>query len=166
MRNLRTLFLAAGLCVAASAIDARPAAAQATITCESHNNQFKDCGVQTGGKVRLQQNISNTRCEYGRTWGFDWNSVWVDRGWEIPGERLGHRVGVGQLWAAGDLREPERLVQDLRSIDLWLRQVAETDLAVALCRGTHLGLPAEPDLGGQRLSRGVRSRVRRLALGW
>lgn len=80
MRTLRTLFLAAGLCMAFTATHARPAAAQTTITCESQNNQFRDCRVETGGKVRLAQNISNTRCEYGRTWGFDWNSVWVDRG--------------------------------------------------------------------------------------
>lgn len=80
MLNLRTLFLAAGLCIASSSIDVQPAAAQGTITCESQNNQFRDCRVNTGGKVRLVQNISNTRCDYGRTWGFDWNSIWVDRG--------------------------------------------------------------------------------------
>lgn len=79
MLNVRTVFVAAGLCVA-SAVHAAPALAQTTITCESSNNQFRDCRIATGGKVRLQQNLSSTRCEYGRTWGFDWNSVWVDRG--------------------------------------------------------------------------------------
>ena len=79
MLNLRTVLLAAGLWVA-SGVHAAPAAAQATITCESRNNKFKDCRAETGGAVRLQKTLSTARCEYGRTWGFDWNSVWVDRG--------------------------------------------------------------------------------------
>lgn len=98
MRNFRTVFLALGLCMAATAIDARPAAAQASITCESQGNKFKDCSVATGGKVRLVQNISNTRCEYGRTWGFDWNSIWVDRG--CRGKFMVNGSGSG--WQSGN----------------------------------------------------------------
>lgn len=98
MAILRTLFLASVLTLAASALDARPAAAQATITCESQNNKFRDCKVATGGKVRLQENISKTRCEYGRTWGFDWNSIWVDRG--CRGRFMVNGSGSG--WESGN----------------------------------------------------------------
>jgi hypothetical protein len=98
MLNLRTLFLAGGLCIAATAVDARPVAAQATITCESQNNNFRDCRIATGGKARLVQNISNTRCDYGRTWGFDWNSIWVDRG--CRGKFMVNGSGSG--WQSGN----------------------------------------------------------------
>ena len=97
MLNLRNLFLAVGLCMAGSATAVRPAAAQTTITCESQKNAFRDCRIVTGGKVRLVQNISNTRCEYGRTWGFDWNSIWVDRGcrgkFQVNGSGTGWESG-------------------------------------------------------------------------
>ena len=98
MLKFRTLFLAAGLCMITSAIAARPAAAQTTITCESQNNNFRDCRITTGGKVRLVQNISNTRCDYGRTWGFDWNSIWVDRG--CRGKFMVNGSGSG--WESGN----------------------------------------------------------------
>jgi len=98
MLNLRNLFLAAGLCMAGSATAVRPAAAQTTITCESQSNAFRDCRITTGGKVRLVQNISNTRCEYGRTWGFDWNSIWVDRG--CRGKFMVNGSGSG--WESGN----------------------------------------------------------------
>ncbi len=71
---------------------------KATITCESQNNKFRDCPIATGGRVRLQQNISNARCEYGRTWGFDWNSIWVDRG--CRGKFVVNGSGSG--WESGN----------------------------------------------------------------
>ena len=98
MLKLRTLFLSAGLCMATSALTTSPAAAQGAITCESQNNKFRDCRIDTGGRVRLVQNISNTRCEYGRTWGFDWNSVWVDRG--CRGRFMVKGSGTG--WESGN----------------------------------------------------------------
>ena len=78
MLNIRTVVLAAGLC-AVTAVRAEPASAQTTIPCQSAG-AFTTCPVATGGSVRLQQTLTSARCEYGRTWGFDWNAVWVDRG--------------------------------------------------------------------------------------
>ena len=78
MLNIRTVVLAAGLC-AVTAVGAEPASAQTTIPCQSAG-AFTTCPVATGGSVRLQQTLTSARCEYGRTWGFDWNAVWVDRG--------------------------------------------------------------------------------------
>lgn len=80
---------------------AQPVAAQARlqdIVCESTNNSFRQCPVQTGGYAQLVQNISNTRCEFERTWGFDYNGIWVDRG--CRGRfRIGGRGGTG--WQSG-----------------------------------------------------------------
>ncbi len=58
----------------------KPAHAQASVTCESMDNRYKSCRVSTNGSVRLERQVSQTSCVYGRTWGFDYNAVWVDRG--------------------------------------------------------------------------------------
>ena len=59
---------------------AKTAHAQASVTCESMDNRYKSCRVSTNGSVRLERQVSQTSCVYGRTWGFDYNAVWVDRG--------------------------------------------------------------------------------------
>lgn len=96
MRILRTVVLAAGLCLVSMA-HAAPAAAQRTLTCESKNNKYKDCSVNTNGSARLVSTMSSTPCVYGRTWGFDYNSVWVDRGcrgkFEVGGSGSGWESG-------------------------------------------------------------------------
>jgi hypothetical protein len=89
------------LSIAALGASAQPAAAQARlqdVVCESTGNQFRQCPAQTGGYAQLVQNISNTRCEFERTWGFDYNGIWVDRG--CRGRfRVGGSGGTG--WQAG-----------------------------------------------------------------
>ena len=97
MRILRTVVLAAGLCLVSMA-HAPQAAAQRTVTCESKNNKYKDCQVTTNGSARLQSTLSSTPCVYGRTWGMDYNSIWVDRGC-----RGRFQVGgSGAGWESGD----------------------------------------------------------------
>ncbi len=59
---------------------AKAAHAQASVTCESMDNRYKSCRANTNGSVRLERQVSQTPCIYGRTWGFDYNNVWVDRG--------------------------------------------------------------------------------------
>jgi hypothetical protein len=56
------------------------AQAQSAVTCESQGNRYRNCRVNTRGSARLERQLSETPCIYGRTWGFDYNSVWVDRG--------------------------------------------------------------------------------------
>jgi len=49
------------------------------ITCESHQDQRAFC--QTGGgSVSLVQQISNSPCIEGRTWGSNTNGIWVSGG--------------------------------------------------------------------------------------
>ena len=160
MLNIRIVFMAAGLCLA-SAVHAAPAAAQSTITCESRNNRFKDCQIETGGRVRLEKDLSKVRCEYGRTWGFDWNSVWVDGGCR---GRFGVN-GSGSGWESGNfgqrrqVREPGRLLRGLQGTNIRICEADPATFAVTLPRGKDLGIPGGPDLGRERLWGGVRDRL-------
>lgn len=90
------------MAVVALGAPAQPAAAQARlqdVVCESVGNRFKECPVQTGGYAQLVQNISSTRCEFERTWGFDDEGIWVDQG--CRGRfRIGGSGGTG--WQSGN----------------------------------------------------------------
>lgn len=72
--------VAIGAILLLGATGVRTAHAQASVTCESMDNRYKSCRVNTNGSVRLDRQVSRTACVYGRTWGFDYNAVWVDRG--------------------------------------------------------------------------------------
>lgn len=51
-------------------------------TCESQDYRYKLCQVDTGqgGKVRIERQISKTRCVMGQNWGFNRSGVWVNQG--------------------------------------------------------------------------------------
>jgi hypothetical protein len=94
--RVATLFAAV---LVGSAVGSRPAAAQDALACESFNNSYNSCKVNTRGSVRLVTNLSDTPCVYGRTWGFDHSSIWVDRGC-----RGRFSVGgSGSGWERGDM---------------------------------------------------------------
>lgn len=51
------------------------------VVCESQNNQPTRCPVPASWRaVRLVQQVSQNACIEGRTWGFDFGSVWVTQG--------------------------------------------------------------------------------------
>ena len=68
--------LAAGLV----ALLAAPPAFARTVRCESKDNRYRYCRVDTHGDVELHRQLSRSDCRYGRTWGYDHRGVWVDRG--------------------------------------------------------------------------------------
>jgi len=70
------------LIVLAVAVPAAPPAwaARGTIRCESRNNSRNFCRVDTENSVTLRRQLSNASCQRNRTWGFDRNGIWVDRG--------------------------------------------------------------------------------------
>jgi len=74
----------AALCAAlafAMTLPAMPAEAwRGRIVCESRNRNFNECRVQTDNNVRLVRQISRDECRRNRSWGFDRNRIWVDRG--------------------------------------------------------------------------------------
>ena len=51
------------------------------ITCESHGGRAEACGtVQPGSSVQVIEQLSNSPCIEGSTWGADNDSIWVSGG--------------------------------------------------------------------------------------
>jgi hypothetical protein len=48
------------------------------IVCESHDGRTQRCPVRTENQVRLVNQLGRAPCIEGRTWGYDWNEIWVD----------------------------------------------------------------------------------------
>jgi hypothetical protein len=74
--------LVAGVLVAALLIPVIPAqAAGRRIRCESgRSGRYRECPVDTDGRVSLVRELSRHRCERGRSWGYDRRGIWVDDG--------------------------------------------------------------------------------------
>lgn len=52
-----------------------------SIKCESNNGNRKYCGqIDSRSQVTIQQQISGSPCEQGRSWGVDNRGLWVDHG--------------------------------------------------------------------------------------
>ncbi|MCA0327146.1 MAG: DUF3011 domain-containing protein [Proteobacteria bacterium] len=86
-----------------------PVPGRAGVRCESHDGAYRECGVGFGGRAELVENLSDTRCVEGRTWGSTGRgSVWVRdgcRGVFAESYRGGGRVG-------GDVRGGVRCESD------------------------------------------------------
>lgn len=51
-----------------------------TIVCESHDNRYRHCPVRIRREADLVRRLSRSDCVYSRSWGYDVNGIWVDRG--------------------------------------------------------------------------------------
>ena len=51
-----------------------------TVSCSSDDGQRHYCTVDSGGRVRLQQQRSDSPCREGYSWGSDGKVIWVDHG--------------------------------------------------------------------------------------
>jgi hypothetical protein len=54
-----------------------------TVYCDSYHHGTAQCFIGGMGRilnVQMIQQRSYERCDYGYTWGFDYNQVWVSRG--------------------------------------------------------------------------------------
>ena len=89
------------LLVTAMTLPAFPAsAAERRIRCESgRGGRYRECRVDTDGRVTLVREFSYRRCELWRTWGYDRRGVWVDRGCRAE-FRVGRDGGGGAGAAA------------------------------------------------------------------
>jgi hypothetical protein len=76
-RALRTLIL--GLIVLTAMI-ARPATAQRSISCSSDDGKRHYCGADTRGGVSMTRQRSDASCGEGYSWGYDRRGIWVDHG--------------------------------------------------------------------------------------
>ena len=51
------------------------------VRCESHDNRPRFCAVDGRIRdVRIQRQLSRSRCDYGYSWGFQRNGIWVENG--------------------------------------------------------------------------------------
>lgn len=50
------------------------------VRCESDDNRSRRCSADTRGGVVLSRQLSRTRCEQGRNWGWDNAGIWVSQG--------------------------------------------------------------------------------------
>lgn len=101
------------------------AEAQSTVTCESRGYDRTYCDADTRGGVRLVRQLSETRCESGRTWGADRRGIWVARGC-----RAQFAVGQGgsqDRWG-GQYDRDDRYGRDNRS------ERARTQQVERICR--------------------------------
>lgn len=78
------------------------ASAQRTVKCESNDGRRNYClDVDQQDRVTMQQQISGSPCEVGRTWGVDRRGLWVDRGCRaifLVGGRSGPGDSEGGWW--------------------------------------------------------------------
>ena len=51
-----------------------------TVRCESQDGRSRHCSAPVQRGVQLLRTLSDSACIEGRTWGWDRNGVWVDRG--------------------------------------------------------------------------------------
>jgi hypothetical protein len=75
-----------------------------SIYCASDDGRRHTCPVNTGGVVRLVTQKSGSPCVQGRTWGFNPNSIWVDRGCRADFE-VGRGRGDGAYGRDNDRRD-------------------------------------------------------------
>lgn len=108
------------------AAQARPqteSRSQSAIRCESTDGGYQRCPAQNGWRgARLVQQISNSPCIQGRTWGFDRSAIWVNHGcrglfdagdrFTPPGERV-TCAGSGRTECPADTRYGVTLVRRL-----------------------------------------------------
>ncbi len=79
------------------------------IYCASDDMRRHTCPINTSGGVRLLQQKSGSSCVQGRTWGFNRNSIWVDRGCRADFEA--GRGSSGSSYVANRLTGTYRLNQ-------------------------------------------------------
>jgi hypothetical protein len=50
------------------------------VICESHDNRYRHCPTRIRRGADLVRQLSDKDCVYNRSWGYDANGLWVDRG--------------------------------------------------------------------------------------
>jgi len=77
---MRSAWLAIGSGIVLSFCCIGAARADGQIECTSDNYRYRYCRADTDNSVRLAHQQSKTRCDYGRSWGYDRRGIWVDNG--------------------------------------------------------------------------------------
>lgn len=64
--------------ILATSVYSQPVAANDFVTCESRHHRYNTCPIQSHGYVILRRQTSRADCIQGRTWDYDYRSIWVD----------------------------------------------------------------------------------------
>ena len=94
------------------------------VICESINNRYQYCRVDTRGGVQLHRQLSSAACRKNQTWGYDRGGIWVDRGCRAEfrigssDRRRGQRLtcsaeGSGRHLCRADVRNEVILIRQL-----------------------------------------------------
>jgi len=75
----------------ASAVSAAPVPQVQTMSCSSDDMRRHGCSVDTRDGVFIVRQRSEADCAYGRTWGYDRQGIWVDRGCRADFEVIDRR---------------------------------------------------------------------------
>jgi hypothetical protein len=96
------------------------------IYCASDDMHRHQCSADTRSGVRMLRQRSGSPCTYGRTWGYDNRSIWVDHGcradFQIGGGDAGQSVGTTSLYCASDDMHRHQCSANTRSGVRMLRQ--------------------------------------------
>lgn len=74
------------------------------VRCESGAfGRYRECRVKTENRVELVRELSRNRCQQWKSWGYDRDGVWVDRGCraEFRVGKDGGGIGAGGATAIG-----------------------------------------------------------------
>lgn len=71
------------------------------VRCESKDGRQRQCAVDTRGGVELTRQLSSSRCERGRSWGYDRGGIWVSQGCRAE-FRIGGGYGGGGWSNSGE----------------------------------------------------------------
>lgn len=107
----QTRWMAALVAVALAAPATAPLRADVQyVRCESGRlGRYKQCAAKTEGQVELVRELSDNRCQQWKSWGYDRDGVWVDRGCRAEfrvgkdGGGAGKAVAVGAVAGAAIL---------------------------------------------------------------
>jgi hypothetical protein len=109
---MRPKSIIAGAVIGALLVPALPVqAGERRIRCESQNYRYRECRVDTDGRVELVREYSRNRCRQWRTWGYDRRSIWVEDGCRAEfrvgrddgGLSTGSAVAIGAIAGAAIL---------------------------------------------------------------
>jgi len=69
-----------GRCISSGSSSNDPWGRDKLVRCESQGHKERYCKVDTRRGVELYRQLSEARCRYGSTWGYDRKGIWVDAG--------------------------------------------------------------------------------------
>lgn len=132
---MQTLALA-GLAILVS-IAAQAHAQDTVVKCESEHEKRVSCEMNTGGVVRVKQQLSKTRCVENENWGITKHTVWVDKGcravFELEGngnaqDKSGSEgMSEGSSGYSSNAEAPSAAIRACNAVEDWYGKVVSSN---------------------------------------